>query len=55
MDTAVAGGQKKKLYAHADAFWAKALSDLAADEGTLALDATPSSVAPSFTQLEGIL
>ena len=55
IDTAVAGGQKKKLYAHADAFWAKALSDLAADEGTIRLDAQPSSVPPSFTQTEGIL
>jgi phage FluMu gp28-like protein len=33
VDTAVAGGVKKKVYAHADAFWAKALADLAADSG----------------------
>jgi phage FluMu gp28-like protein len=30
IDTAVAGGKKRKVYAHADAFWAKALADLAA-------------------------
>ncbi len=33
VDTAVAGGAKRKVYAHADAFWAKALADLAADTG----------------------
>jgi phage FluMu gp28-like protein len=38
VDTAVAGGAKKKVYAHADAFWAKALADLAADSGFCALD-----------------
>jgi phage FluMu gp28-like protein len=31
VDTAVAGGKKKKVYAHADSFWAKALADLAAE------------------------
>lgn len=30
VDTAVAGGAKKKKYAHADRFWAKALASLAA-------------------------
>lgn len=30
VDSAVAGGQKKKKYGHADEFWAKALADLAA-------------------------
>lgn len=30
VDTAVAGGQRKKVYAHADSFWAKALADFAA-------------------------
>ena len=33
VDSAVAGGGKKKRYAHADAFWAKALADFAG-EGT---------------------
>jgi phage FluMu gp28-like protein len=30
VDTAVAGGKRKKVYAHADSFWAKAMADLAA-------------------------
>lgn len=37
VDTAVAGGVKKKKFAHADAFWAKALADFAADTGTVSL------------------
>jgi phage FluMu gp28-like protein len=31
IDSAVAGGGKKKVYSHAESFWAKALSDLAAE------------------------
>lgn len=31
LDSAVAGGGKKKVYSHAEAFWAKALADLAAE------------------------
>jgi len=30
VDTATAGGKKKKVYAHADSFWAKAMADFAA-------------------------
>jgi len=30
VDTASAGGKKKKVYAHADSFWAKAMADFAA-------------------------
>jgi phage FluMu gp28-like protein len=30
IDTAIAGGKKKKVFAHADSFWAKAMADLAA-------------------------
>jgi phage FluMu gp28-like protein len=33
-DTPSAGGQKRKLTAHADEFWAKALADLAAEHAT---------------------
>lgn len=33
MDTAVAGGQRRKVFGHADEFWAKALADFAADTG----------------------
>src|SRR5581483_7149799 len=34
IETAVAGAKKKKAYAHADSFWAKALADLAATQAT---------------------
>lgn len=37
VDSAVAGGPKKKKFAHADAFWAKALADLAAESSPLTL------------------
>jgi phage FluMu gp28-like protein len=30
VDTAIAGGAKKKIYSHAEAFWAQAMADLAA-------------------------
>jgi phage FluMu gp28-like protein len=56
VDTAVAGGQKKKVFAHADAFWAKALADLAADGGNCALDGTQAAEKPtSYSQLKGYL
>lgn len=55
VDSAVAGGAKRKLYAHADAFWAKALADLAADAGTIALGATYSSVPTAYSHSGGIL
>jgi phage FluMu gp28-like protein len=32
VDTAVSGGKRKKVYQHADEFWAKAMCDLAADQ-----------------------
>jgi phage FluMu gp28-like protein len=34
LESAVAGGQKKKVYGHADSFWAKALADLACETGS---------------------
>jgi phage FluMu gp28-like protein len=55
VDTAVAGGVKKKLYAHADAFWAKALADLAADSGTCALGMQVPLSETSTLQLKGYL
>jgi phage FluMu gp28-like protein len=55
VDTAVAGGVKRKVYAHADAFWAKALADLAADTGTYTLDYEKPPVASSYSQSKGIL
>jgi len=52
VDTAVAGGVKKKLFAHADAFWAKALADLAADTGIcgLGLQVPPTETTASQTR-----
>jgi phage FluMu gp28-like protein len=53
--TAVAGGVKKKLYAHADAFWAKALADLAADTGVCVLGASVPATPTSYSRLGGYL
>jgi phage FluMu gp28-like protein len=55
VDTAVAGGVKKKIFAHADAFWAKALADLAGDSGTIALDIETPAQQTSFVQARGYL
>jgi phage FluMu gp28-like protein len=56
VDTAVAGGVKKKLFAHADAFWAKALADLAADDGICQLAGVQASEKPtSYSQMKGYL
>jgi phage FluMu gp28-like protein len=56
VDTAVAGGVKKKLFAHADAFWAKALADLAADDGICRLAGVQASEKPtSYSQIKGFL
>ncbi len=38
IDTAVAGGPKRKVFAHADSFWAKALADLAGSESGIAVE-----------------
>lgn len=35
VDTAVSGGKRKKVYQHADEFWAKAMCDLAAENSVL--------------------
>jgi phage FluMu gp28-like protein len=37
LDSAVAGGARKKVYSHAEAFWAKALADLAAESSPAAV------------------
>jgi len=56
IDTAVAGGGKKKSTAHADVFWAKALADMAADDGICTLDGVEVSATPtSSSQLKGYL
>lgn len=39
VDTAVAGGKRKKVFAHADSFWAKALAELAAEGAPAAFGA----------------
>lgn len=54
VDTAVAGGVKKKLFAHADAFWAKALADMAADTGGCELGMQTSGVTTSYSKLGGL-
>jgi phage FluMu gp28-like protein len=38
VDSALSGGKKKKVYSHADEFWAKAMADLAADRPVHHLD-----------------
>lgn len=43
VDTAVAGGKKKKVYAHADSFWAKGMADLAAESLGISTDFVASS------------
>jgi phage FluMu gp28-like protein len=55
VDTAVAGGARRKVTAHADAFWAKALADLAADNGVCELGMTESPVPSSYSQTGGYL
>lgn len=53
VDSAVAGGGKKKRFAHADAFWAKALCDFASAAGNITLGMTPSSTPSTMSQLGG--
>jgi phage FluMu gp28-like protein len=56
VDTAVAGGVKKKLFAHADAFWAKALADLAGDGGACVLTGVQTPETPTtYSQIKGYL
>jgi phage FluMu gp28-like protein len=55
VDTAVAGGVKKKVFAHADAFWAKALAELAADTGNCALGMQQPQTESTWSQTKGIL
>jgi len=54
VDTAVAGGAKKKIFAHADAFWAKALADLAGDSETCVLGIRTPDKQTSYGSTEGI-
>ena len=55
VDTAVAGGPKKKRFAHADAFWAKALCDLAADGPALELGSTVPADEPANVNARGFV
>jgi phage FluMu gp28-like protein len=55
VDTAVAGGVKKKLFAHADAFWAKALADMAADTGAVSNDVTVPYSLSTYASSGGVL
>src|SRR6266481_5794906 len=49
LDTAVAGGQKKKVFSHAESFWAKALADLAAESGSnISTDFVASSTSQAY-------
>ena len=54
VDTAVAGGAKKKVTAHADAFWAIALAELAS-AGDSALGIETPAKASTSSQLKGYL
>lgn len=53
VDTAVAGGAKKKKFAHADAFWAKALADFAQDSTPIRLGIKTPAVPTSYSRLGG--
>jgi phage FluMu gp28-like protein len=56
VDSAVAGGPKKKKFQHADAFWAKALADLAAESSPISLGMTlPQGAANTAMGTRGIL
>jgi phage FluMu gp28-like protein len=55
VDTAVAGGVKKKLFAHADKFWAKALADLAGDTGAVSNEVTVPGGRSTYAYSGGIL
>ncbi len=52
VDSAIAGGPRRKVYSHADEFWAKALADLAADSGAqLTTEITASQQRCAFAQM----
>ena len=55
VDSAVAGGSKKKRFAHADAFWAKALSEYAAETMVTSTDFTASTSSSTYSTSRGIL
>lgn len=55
IETAVAGGTKRKAFAHADHFWAHALATYAASGAGLTLDISVPDVPTSYSQLGGFL
>ncbi len=55
VDTAVAGGPRQRHFAHSDAFWAKALADLAAESAPYTLGMTESPIPSSYSQSGGYL
>ena len=55
VDSAVAGGVKKKRFAHADAFWAKALSTFAAQTSVISTDYTTGTTASAYATSGAIL
>jgi len=55
VESAVSGAKKKKLYAHADRFWAAGLCDFASSSVPLQLGMTPSQVDSSYSQSKGIM
>jgi len=56
LDTAVAGGQKKKVFSHAESFWAKALADLAAESGSnISTDFVASSTSQAYVGAAGYM
>lgn len=55
VDTAIAGGERKKIYAHADRYWAAALADYAARVSPLELGMTTPEAEVSFQQSRGYL
>jgi phage FluMu gp28-like protein len=50
VDTAVAGGKKRKVFAHADTFWAKAMADFAAASAPAAVFAHADAADPRATR-----
>ncbi len=53
VDSAVAGGKRKKRFSHADAFWAKALSEFAAFSSPCALGMTEPDQPSAFQSSRG--
>ncbi len=55
VDSAVAGGSKKKRFAHADAFWAKSLAVFASKTMVISSDFTSSTSDSNYATSRGIL